>query len=479
MSRLSHLKAGILSIGKALGFSGNRYYEGSARHSRERGYIWQSAQDQNKELTATERKDALAISRLLAGNSGLYRGACSLLGRYAVVGRPQSQSTDRKWAAAAEQAFADWSNIPEVTGRLTWLDIQRQWNLGIDRDGDIGNILTDGDFPQLQLVEAHRIETPSDLNGDESWVDGVRVNRVGRPVAYGVSSSPTPIPAPAFMLIGEPNRATGTRYECAWIAGLNHVRDTKEIVGHIKTAIKNESAIALKRKVAGGVLGNVAVDDWQTGTSASGTQVNLLLEQIYGGKIPVLDLNEEIESFATDRPSPNIAAFLEFVIRDFCTGNGLPFEFVWNPSALGGPSQRFVINMAQRRIAERQALIERHANRVFGWVVAKLAKRGDIPPLPNDWYRIRWQKPAEITIDVGREQAQDRADFQAGLIDPVEFYGRQGLDVDDVLASRKAWAIKVLEAAGQPTDKIPLWMLYAGTANGNPGDTQRPQEVKP
>jgi len=471
--------APAVKLGKVRAFSsGYRFYEGSEKLSRQRGYIWQSAQDQDAELTPTERRDAMAISRLLAANSGLYRGACSLLGRYAVVGRPQSQSADRAWAERAEAAFAEWAKIPEVTGRLTWLDIQRLWNYGIDRDGDIGNILTDGEFPQLQVVEAHRIETPAEAADGDGWIDGVRVNRVGRPVAYSVAGQS--IPAPAFMLIGEPNRATGTRHECAWVAGLNHVRDTKEIVGHLKTAIKNESSIAIIRKLHGGTLSNVGVDDWQTATAPSGATVSQVLEKVYGGRYPILDVGEEMQSLATDRPSPNIAAFLEFVIRDFSTGNGLPFEFVWNPTALGGPSQRFVINMAQRRIVERQQLIERHAHRVWGWVVAKLAKRKDIPPLPVDWHKLRWQKPAEITIDVGREQAQDRADFQAGLIGPAEHYGKQGLDVDDVLADRVAWAVKVKAAADKAG--VPLWMLYSGTANGNPGDAQQqqqPQEPKP
>jgi capsid protein len=341
------------------------------------------------------------------------------------------------------------------------MDIQRLWNYAIDRDGDIGNILTDETFPQLQIIEAHRIESKV---SEKEWIDGVRVNAVGRPVAYrilvGDKDEYQDVPAPAFVLVGEPNRATGTRYECAWAAGLNQIRDVKQITALLKTMVKNESAIALVKKVRGGVDNTAITNDWTSGgTTPDGSEGARVLENIYGGRIPRLDTDEDIASLATDRPGTNVTAFLEFVIRDFCTGNGLPFEFVWNPSALGGPSQRFVINMAQRRIAERQAVIERHATRIYGWVAAKLAKRGDIPALPDDWWKVRWQRPAEITIDVGREQAADRADFQAGLIDPAEFFGKQGLDVDDVLASRVAWAKKILRAAGLPETPIPIGLL--------------------
>lgn len=480
--RWQHLKHAGLSIGKAFGLGSWRFHEGSERYSQNRGWIWQQPQDADKDLTPTERKDALAISRVLAGNSGLYRGACALLGRYAVVGQPQSQSADRAWAEAAEEAFRQWAKIPEVTGRYTWSDVQQLWNVSCDRDGDGGTILTDGDFPQLQLVEAHRIESPDGSAEGDGWVDGVRVNRVGRPVAYSVRNGDSyqSIPAQAFLLIGDPSRATGTRHECAWIAGLNHIRDTKEIQGFVKQVIKNESSIAVIRKLNGGTLGNVAVSDWgMTGTTPTGATISAMLEKVYGVRSPVLEPNEEMQSLATDRPSPNIQAFLEFIIRDFCVGNGLPFEVVWNPEKLGGTAQRFVIAQFQRRVAQRQALIERHANRVWGWVVAKLAKRGDIPELPVDWWRVRWQKPAEITVDVGREQAQDRADFQAGLIDPKQFFGKQGLDADDVLASRVAWAKTVLRACGQPEQPVPLWMIYQPTPNGTPQAGQPQPEPEP
>jgi capsid protein len=440
------------------------HYEGAQRHDRNRSYpIYSYTQDAKVSLTQGTRLDLTGISQWLYNNSGLYRGACMTLGRYALIGHPQSQSEDRAWAQAAELAWREWAKIPEITGRYTDADLQRLVNIAVDRDGDIGLALTNGDFPQLQVVESHRI---GDKDGET--VDGVRVNALGRPVAYRVlldEGAFRDIPAASFLHIYEPHRSSGYRGECAWSAGLNHCRDIKDIVAMLKTAVKAESSIALIKKVNGGYDQAAQVEDWGTATTASGATVNVLLEQVYGGRVPRLDVNEDLKSLATDRPSQNVQAFLELLIRDFCLGNGLPFEFVWNTSALGGASQRFVISQAQRRIAERQALIERHWSRVFGWVVAKLAKRGDIPPLPDDWWKVRWQRPAEVSVDVGREQAQDRADFQAGLIDPYEFYSRQGLDADDVLASRARWAANVLKVA-QDTG-VPVGMLYQSTPNGN------------
>jgi len=458
------------------------HYEGAQRNDRSRSYpIYSWTQDAAKSLDSSTRLDLTGISQWLYNNSGLYRGACNTLGRYALVGYPQSQSQDRDWAAACEQAYREWAKIPEITGRYSDADLQRLVNIAVDRDGDIGLAFTNGDFPQLQVIESHRI---GDKRGET--VDGVRVSAAGRPVSYRVlleSDGYRDIPAASFLHIYEPHRSSGYRGECAWAAGLNHCRDIKDIVAMLKTAVKAESSIALVKKVNGGYDPSARVEEWGTATTASGATVNLLLEQVYGGRVPRLDVNESLESLATDRPSQNVQAFLEMLVRDFCVGNGLPFEFVWDTSKLGGTAQRFVIAQAQRRIAERQALIERHWSRIYGWVVAKLAKRGDIPPLPEDWFKVRWQKPAEITVDVGREQAQDRADFQAGLIDPYEFYSRQGLDADDVMVNRARWAKRIIEVA--ETEGVPVGMLYQSTPNGNaapapdqPKAKDKPEEPK-
>jgi capsid protein len=456
-------------------------YEGAARHDRHRSYpMYSYAQDASAALGTGTRKDLTGISQWLYNNNGFYRGACGAMGRYALVGFPQSQSKDRKWATAVEQAYREWAKIPEVTGRFTDADLQRLVNIAVDRDGDIGLLLTNGDFPQLQVIESHRIE---DDKGETQ--DGVRINRNGRPVAYRVklADSYADIPAPSFVHIFEPHRTSGYRGECAWAAGLNNVRDIKDIVAMLKTMVKTESSIALVKKVTGGVDGTAGVSEWGEVTTGTGATVNVLLEQIYGGQVPRLDTNEDIASLATDRPGQNVQDFMYFLIRDVAWGNGLPPEFLWDTAKLGGASQRFVIAQAQRRIAERQALIERHWSRIYGWVVAKLAKRGDIPPLPDDWFKVRWQRPAEITVDVGREQAQDRADFQAGLIDPYEFYSRQGLDADDVMVNRARWAKRIIEVA--ETEGVPVGMLYQSTPNGNaapapdqPKAKDKPEEPK-
>lgn len=459
---------------KKLGYSIS--FEGAQESNRNRSYIYPIVADAKDTHNSYSRKQLMGISRYLTCNVGLVRGLFADAARYSKIGMPQSQSTDREWAQAAESWFKEWAKIPEVTSRWTWDDLQDLWDISADRDGDVGMILTDNPFPQLQLVEGHRI----DDDGKGDTMDGVKINRVGRPVSYrvlqGEDKEPENIPAASFIHYFDPDRLSQFRGLSALQAGLNHARDIGDINSFLKQVIKNEASIALLKKTA---TGEANINDWQTGDNTDVATNDAILERVYGGQIPRLGENEDIRSLATDRPSPNIEKYLEFLIRDICYGMGIPFEFAWNPAALSGPAQRFVMVKAQRRFECRQRRKMRIADRIYGWAIAKAAKRGDIPELPSDWYKVRWQPPAGLTIDVGREAAQDRADFQAGLIAPSDFFSKQGYDEDDVIASRVAWARKLMTAAGMPaSEKIPLWMLYQSTPNGLPQDGA-PAEEQP
>jgi len=443
------------------------FFEGANQYSNKRSYVILHNGDSRHTYNAGSRKTMMGISRYLAANLGVVRGVFGDMARYSCIGKPQSQSTDIQWRESAEEWLNEWMKIPEVTGRWSWQDIDALMDVAADRDGDMGMILTDNDFPQLQLVESHRID---DL-GYMDTVDGVRVNGVGRPLSYRIVTDPEKrtyrdIPADSFILYFEPDRMDQFRGISALHAGLNHGRDIGDINSFLKQMVKNESAIAVIKKVNGG---DAEYNDWAGNTAnTTAAATDQILETIYGGQIPRLGEGEAIESFASDRPSQNVQDFLSFLIRDICIGMGVPYEFVWDAAKLTGPSQRFIMTKAQKRFEQRQRRKIRVSNRIIGWAVAKAAKRGDIPKLPADWYRWTWQVPARVTIDVGREAAQDRADLQAGAITFAEFLGRQGIDFDEHIQRRAMEAKRIQDECDKAG--VPVWMVYQSTPNGNPGD---------
>lgn len=467
MSRIGRFTSGLRKLAYSTFFEA-----ASSTAPAARSYIWAPAEDARRTHDSFSREHMMGLSRYLSANLGVVRGLFNEISMYSAIGQPQFKSSSEAFNDDAEGFFGEWAKIPEVTGRFNAEQLQHLETVSGLRDGDMGYVLTDSPFPQLQSIEGHRMGD----GGKADTFDGVKVNEVGRVVAYrvleGEKRTPRDIPVASFIHVFDPDRLSGYRGISALQAGINHARDISDVMILLKQVVKNESAIAVIRK---NKQGEADPNVWNTTTNTDTATTGQILQKIYGGQIPWLAEGEEIQSFATDRPNHNVEQFLQFLIRDISTGAFWPYEFFWDASKLAGTASRLVLVKAQRAAKRLQDQKIRRWTRIAGWVVAKGAKRGDIGTLPADWFKITWQLPAFPTVDVGREAAQDRADFQAGLISPADYFARLGMDVDDVIQTRLAWAMKLKEAAEKAN--VPLWMMYQATANGNPQEAQVQEEV--
>ena len=114
-------------IGRALARAFGYHYEASRVTREHRHPLGATAQDSKLDASEADRTMLLKLARYLCSNVGLVRGAIADLARYSVgTGiRPQAQSGDEAWDAAAEAFFAQWSQQADVTGRHTFGEIQR------------------------------------------------------------------------------------------------------------------------------------------------------------------------------------------------------------------------------------------------------------------------------------------------------------------------------------------------------------------
>jgi len=430
-------------------------YDG-ANNSRSRTATPYWARDSKFELSRWTRLSLLSKARWLYANDGFTRGAIGDMARYSVGDglRPIAMSTSKRWNQAAEFYWQQWCKVADVTGRHDFNFIQGMLSRAIDRDGDIGMILvkTPTGFPQVQVIESHRI---GNAQGDGiEWIDGVKIDRPvgGRPVAYRiiegdvlVGQDVMDIPAANFIHFYEPERTDQLRGVTSLYHAINTLLDKKDIIDFEKIGVKHNSAIAavLKKK-----MGKTTAGEWDD-DAENPNNGSLNFWQMQSGEIPVIGEKDDVIFHNSGRPSPAFTGFLEFLIRDVATGLGLPYEFIWNPEKLGGTSQRFVLAKAQRRFRERQHLFETKAlNRLWFWVMSVGMKRGDIPQMDGAW-QVRWQRPPELTVDAGRDANQDREDVKMGLMTQEEHFSRRGLDwelekdqqqeeVDDLLTRAEA-----------------------------------------
>ncbi len=426
------------------------FFEGANSYSSDRTYIYPIVGDSKDTLTSDSRTEMLALARNLVSNVGFVRGAVRDISRYTVGHginpRPLVAVDEKKRAY-----LAYWSIFalqPEITGKFSLPHLLRILEAAVDVDGDIGLVKTEDEtgFPRVQVIEAHRIR---DDKGDADFFDGVKLDSVGRRILFrvaGVGDSSTDIPAESFLLHYDPDRSDAFRGASGLAHALNNIRDKKDILGFEKLGVKNASAIAnvITTQIGGNptnFFGEL------TKSPAANTPSAITLEKMRGGTIPRLLPGEKIESFQSNRPSATFLGFLDELNRDVATGLGVPVEFLWDTSQLGGASQRFILEKAQRRFEERQdVLIHQVLRPLWIYVIGKGIARGELPPDENFW-QVDWQRPSKITVDVGREADANRDDIAAGIRTLDEDAGERGKSWRDIREQKTTEVVDLLSRA--------------------------------
>lgn len=426
--------------------SGQSYYNGTQRtrhRSTRTGYV----SDSRSTLNKAARQTLVGFARTLYENYGEVKGAIDDVTRYSVGAgiRPQSQAGHV--AGEYEQFFNEWAKNADLSGQFSFWGLQRLASLRLDIDGDIGFNMVRGanNWPFLQAIEGHRIDGPKN---DKSHFDGVAISpKTGRPSAYYVRQEKDSkrIPARDFILVSDPKRVNQYRGVTSLSHAISDVWDTADILDYEKVGVKMRSAIGMVMVTKGGTTDD-ALDIVESGYTAADTGT-VPWQTFDAGMIPRLNEGEDISEFGGNQPSPAFQGFIELLMRKTAVGLGLPFEFVWNPTDAGGATQRAVLAKAQRKFNERGNLLDEKFNkRVWGWVISKAIKRGDLKP-SSDWWKVRWQHPKKITVDVGREAKEAREDIKMGLKTLADDAGERGMDWQEIRSQTEAENVDLIQRA--------------------------------
>jgi lambda family phage portal protein len=428
-------------VAAAFGFS--RMIEAVNHRSEERGWVYAQAQDSKVDLSSYDRTRLMALSRKCFYNNAIVRGAVRDKAMYSVgsgIGiRPQAMSGDQAWDDAAEQWWENWARSPEISGRHDMRSLQMLVSEAIDRDGEIFAVLTaksDG-APAVQIVESHRIESPDTAAGNNGVVDGVKLDKFQRPLGYFIGEGDEyprrhrEIKADVMLHVYEPERSDQVRGYPAIGVALNSVLDRDELLRFEMMAAKAGSSIGLVIKNS---TGNIGAEGF-LGDFSKDSNGNLTRESIFGGGlVPRMKNSEDIQSFVMNRPNEKLDKHLEQYIRAAAIGLGLPYEFVWDTSAIGGVAQRFIIQKAARCFAARQdVLVNAFLSKLWRYAIARAISRRELPMVAG-WQQVGWQTPRSITVDVGREATARRDDVKAGLMTLSDFFGEQGIDWKEAVA---------------------------------------------
>lgn len=397
------------------------------------------------QIPQTRQRAMMQDARALYGGAGLVKGAVGKLADYAVgwAWHPRYTGTDERFRAIAEAVITDWLNACDVRGgQYDWRVGLRTACISIDRDGDCFAILTTDESsggPRIQWVEADRIGQPTQAGSRGQWAlvpdlpttrryagmkcaCGVVFDDVMKPVAFNVlpndGSSAIPyvwnlIPAESVVWFFDPVWFSQARGIPSISHGVLDFYDLQETVSAEKIAAKVNSSLALIEKNETGrvELGRQAIGAAnQPTTGRNGLETQTFAQ----GLIRYIKTTGSIEAHKSDRPGSGWLALMEHLTRSAFAGMGLPMEFVWDSSKIGGAGVRSMVGQVQRVVETRQRTLYRPAMQCLLYAVASYMERGDIP-LATDWYQWDFPLPPLYSVDMGRDSQNRREDFAVGI----------------------------------------------------------------
>lgn len=458
------------------------------------------------QIPQTRQRAMLQDARALYGGAGLVKGACGKLADY-VVGwafHPRYTGTDDRFRAIAETVINGWLDACDVRGgQYDWRVGLRTACISIDRDGDCFAVLTKDRVtggPRLKWIEADRIGQPNLSGGGNQWTKvpdmpetrgyagmnsscGVVFDEDMRPVAFnilpnvGAGSIMTwnLVPAESVVWFFDPVSFSQARGIPSICHGVLDWYDLQETVAAEKIAAKVNSSLALIEKNETGrrELGKEAIGAASLPTTG---RAGLETQTYEKGLIRWIKTTGSIESHKSDRPSNGWLALMEHLTRSAFAGMGLPMEFVWDSSKIGGAGVRSMVGQVQRVVETRQRTLYRPAMQCLLYAVASYMERGDIPPA-SDWWQWDFSLPPLYSVDMGRDSQNRREDFAVGI------RSISNILAEDSITAREHFLTRANDylLAKQIADErgVPLqWIINPSASFGNTAD-QAIEEAAP
>ena len=438
-------------------------------------------------LSKFNRLQLASVARYLWDNVGPVFYATDLVANYSTPMIPRAATLDRKWNEAANNLFDDWADRADFTGRFDFWDLQRLSSFYLDTDGEVFALWTDDTgFPQMQFLESWRIDKPT--ASDDRILDGIQLDTQGRVQGYWLDGQ-TMLESNVLLHLFDLERYTQYRGMSPIRRGANDMRDGGDIKGFQKVLSKLSTVLTLA--IQGPPLeenpwGNPPEPAGEESTSeetpaeSNEKQRSFTVADLVAGDIPTVPDGHELKQVNTPSAPANNIEVINYLAGCFVAGLGLPPAFFLDEK-LTGPNQRAVNGKAQRKFERRKQVAARLGRSAWQRVIADAITKGLLPS-NEDWARCDFIGPSKLTIDAGREMAQEREDVARGLMTRRDHYGNRGRswrretdqvfeEIDYILDRAKA----IAEEHGIPVETV---MNSFGLGGSKPSPNPDQEKVK-
>lgn len=467
--------AGLLSVAVNL-YS----YLGAKRWSADRDDVPGYVQDARFDADSSTRWELVRKARFFERNNAIFNRLADLFEQY-TVGTCGLQilpdSSDDDWNEAAGEWWQEWCLVCDLTTRLSFGTFQslaaRSWFV----DGEVFILKTRGETapyrPRVQLIEAHRIETPahlSDLEG-KTIVDGIEVNPIGRPQAYWMRDGfavtvHKRIPADQIIHIFEPSRPGQMRGLPFCYAAINDLIDLDELQILEMRAAKDAAEKSTFVFTESGELTRDLMrltSTSRTGETASGAEVTQrrleAIRKTVGGRTAGMKKGEDVKQFIPSRPSAATKEYWDYLTAKACIGHGIPHLLVF-PRSLQGTVARGELDIANSFFRARSGVLGDAFKQVYTYVMSwAITYDGRLDGAPTDGTMLRCvtRSPRAVNVDAGRNSAAMLAELEGGARTYEDVYAELGKDWRREIKQRakeEAYIDKVAKQFGLSPDRI-------------------------
>jgi lambda family phage portal protein len=365
----------------------------------------------------------------------------------------------------AERAWQKWTPFADAGNRLDFYEIQQLVERQMLENGDVFIIplmTADSRKPyqlSVEIIEADRVDTPSDLRSNKNVRGGVEIGPHGEPVAYFVrrshpgdlqfqksfsNNSENYVRYPAFNELGRPNvlhlyalkRPGQTRGEPFFAPVMNYFKDLADYM----------EAELVSARVAACFAAFIKKTDPYNAAIGRGNQTNdkgQRLESIEPGMIEYLSPGEEVSQVSPNRPGGTFDPFVERILRAISAGLNLPYEVVAKDfSKSNYSSARAALLEARRYFRVRQEFIaKRLCQPIWDMLLEEAYLVGELPIVNFyenrlDIVRAKWISPGWGWVDPTKEVQAARDSIDGNLSTLADEAAALGKDWEEVLEQR-------------------------------------------
>lgn len=446
-----------------------------ARHTRtDRKKATQGRADRHLE-THFDRRNMVDRARQLERNSVLAEGILSRSVEN-VVGcgfKLQAMSASPTWNAKVEELWSFWGdNLADVRRMATWDELLALKFRSYLRDGDVGTILlSDG---SIQTFESDQLSSPNSRILSREMVDGIRLDKRGRPISFFIVDRPDPInasvrfqkhteiPAKSVLFLPRRTRLGQTRgMSCfntiAWLLD--------QVDGNIE-------AVTVAARMAAS-FGLLITAPNPTGlppiTAGDGRSYPKIAME--PGMAKYLRPGQDVTQIKPEQPTQNFSEFLRMLGRFIGMALGLPLEIAFGDySKTNFTSGRMAFLSAWRTWRCYQKMLKRYSTQVYNWKLLEWMSTG-VLEVREDALKHMWHPPTWQFIDPVKEINAALAAVDGGLKTRA-MVSTELMQVDFIsMLEARALEIKAEEKAGIVPSK--------STLTRDPTDTPAPIDEDP